>query len=156
MRTSTAGKGIPFFGAAPFSWVGRGPLRMGDARFDASYERVRDARDRPRAIAALGDAEVILALGGAARTGDAYVANVLTTEALNRQRRLAARFAAIAVGAAVFIVPRVLLQLVMADPRTDWPETLRLSATVALLLGAVAIGLAAYWRTKRRGSGAGV
>ena len=130
---------------------GGGAFAMGDVRFDAPYDSVRDASDRAKAIAALRDAEVLLALGGAAREGDRYLANVLTTEALNRHRRQTAWFAAVTLGAAFFIVPRVALQVFLADPRTDWSETLRVAATFLLLVGAGVVAALAYWRTRRLG-----
>lgn len=125
---------------------------MGDARFDPPYSRVRDATDRKAAIGALTDAEVLAALGGASRERDAYLANVLTTEALNRHRRLVALFAAVTYGSAAFILPRILLQFVFASPQTDPSELLRLLLTLALLFGSGTVALVAYLRAQRLAS----
>lgn len=125
---------------------------MGDVRFDSPYSRVRDATDRKEAIEALTDAEVIVALGGASKQNDAYLANVLTTEALNRHRRLVALFAAVAYGSAAFILPRLVLQFVFASPHTDPSEALRVLLTVVLLLASGTVALLAYLRAKRLAS----
>lgn len=122
---------------------------MGDTRFDPPYDRLRRSSDKVHLIAAMHDAEVIVALGGAARSGDAYLANVLATEALNRHRRLTALFAAVAYGAAAFIVPRVVLQFILADPRADASETLRMALTFVLLLVGGTTAAVAYWRARR-------
>lgn len=129
---------------------------MGDNRFDPPYDRVQAAADRAKAISAMYDAEVILALGGAARAGDTYLANVLTTEVLNRHRRLAAWFAAVAYGAAAFIFPRIVLTFVLADPRLDVSEAWRVLLTVVLLVASGTVAAAMYWRARRLGSSAGV
>lgn len=121
---------------------------LGDARFDSPYSRVRDAADRKEAIKALNDAEVLVALGGASKQNDAYLANVLTTEALNRHRRLVALFAAVAYGSSAFIFPRLVLQFVFASPHTDPSEALRVLLTVVLLLASGTIALLAYLRAK--------
>lgn len=59
---------------------------MGDVRFVAPYERLRDAADRTRTLRELSDSDVIAALAGASLQRDPYLANVLATEAQNRLR----------------------------------------------------------------------
>lgn len=60
---------------------------MGDARYRPIYDRLARARDRAAQIAGLADDEVIMALAAASETHDAFLANVLATEAMNRMRR---------------------------------------------------------------------
>lgn len=60
---------------------------MGDVRFEQYLARVREAHDPVRAIQKFDDDEVIAALAAASVERDAYFANVLATEALNRTRR---------------------------------------------------------------------
>lgn len=60
---------------------------MGDRRFDAAYKAVADSSDRSAAIRQLDDEEIIHALAAASRKMDAYLANVLAVEVLNRRRR---------------------------------------------------------------------
>lgn len=60
---------------------------MGDIRFRASYERIRDAENRIVALRSLSDEDVVEALAGASEGGDTLVANFLATEANNRVRR---------------------------------------------------------------------
>lgn len=58
---------------------------MGDVRFEAPFQRVRDAQDRASAVRALSDEDVVAALAGA--HDDALLVNILATEAANRIRR---------------------------------------------------------------------
>lgn len=60
---------------------------MGDIRFQKAFERVRDANDPGETIRSSSDDDIIAALGGASRTDDLYLANLLATEAQNRARR---------------------------------------------------------------------
>jgi signal transduction histidine kinase len=60
---------------------------MGDSRYRAFFERVRDANDRAREIRLLPDEGVVAALAASAEGNDPYLTNVLATEALNRLRR---------------------------------------------------------------------
>lgn len=57
---------------------------MGDSRFTAYYERMRDARDRNAELRSMPDEGVIAAL---AASHDPYLSNVLATEAMNRLQR---------------------------------------------------------------------
>lgn len=60
---------------------------MGDIRFQAAYRRLEAASDPAAEVRALADAEVVAALAATSRRGDALLANVLGTEALNRVNR---------------------------------------------------------------------
>lgn len=60
---------------------------MGDQRFRPHYDRVVGARNTQDEIARMTDDEVVQALGAASRERDPYLANVLTTAALNATRR---------------------------------------------------------------------
>ncbi|HVM46157.1 MAG TPA: PAS domain S-box protein [Candidatus Thermoplasmatota archaeon] len=62
---------------------------MGDLRFDAHLERVARAPDRAAAIRGMSDEEIVQALAAASKGADAYLANVLATEVMNRMRRAA-------------------------------------------------------------------
>lgn len=121
---------------------------MGDMRYLEAYERVQDADDRVAAIRRMNDAEVIKALGAAATEGDEYLANVLTTEALNRQRRFAALFAAITIGAAFFVALRLVLSIFFAARDPGIPDPVRLVLTIGILLAGTAVAGVTYWRAK--------
>ena len=73
----------------------------GVERFLRAYRTVDSAKpaDRVSAIRSLTDAEVVGALAMASRGSDAYLANVLATEAMNRNRRRLASLSAVAFGA---------------------------------------------------------
>ncbi|HWG90971.1 MAG TPA: PAS domain S-box protein [Candidatus Thermoplasmatota archaeon] len=60
---------------------------MGDLRFESFYEQVAESEDRAAEIAGLSDEAVIAALAAASLRSDAYLANVLASEAFNRVRR---------------------------------------------------------------------
>jgi PAS domain S-box-containing protein len=60
---------------------------MGDVRFAAPYRYVKDAADRARAMRGMDDESLIGALAGAAVEGDAFLVNVLASQAQNRARR---------------------------------------------------------------------
>lgn len=62
---------------------------MGDARFEHPLRRLLAASDRLGELRRMTDEEVIQALAAASKmpAGDAYVANVLATEAMNRMHR---------------------------------------------------------------------
>ena len=123
---------------------------MGDVRYDEAYERVADAADRGVAVRSLSHAEVIQALAAASRAHDPYLANVLATEALNRYRRLAAVFAAVALGTGFVIGARTVLLVFFAVDHHAWDDYLQLTAaTVVLLLGGI-VGLLAYRSARRR------
>ena len=123
---------------------------MGDARFEEPYERLADASDRASALRRLSHAEVIQALAAASRAQDPYLANVLATEALNRYRRLAALFAAIALGAGSVIGARTVLTLFFAFDHHDWDDHLQVAATVVVLIAGGVVGLLAYRGARRR------
>lgn len=71
---------------------------MGDTRFKAPYQRVKNAANALDEIRALSDEDVIAALSAAAAEKDPYVSNVLTTEAQNRVTRYSAIVATMAEG----------------------------------------------------------
>ena len=60
---------------------------MGDLRFEAHHQRVEAAGDPIREIRDMSDAAVVEALAAASRATDAYLANILATEATNRMHR---------------------------------------------------------------------
>lgn len=122
---------------------------MGDARFTPAYERLRHAGDRMAALASLDDTRVLLALGGAAGAGDSYLANVLTTEALNRHRRRAALQFAIAVAGLSFVVIGV-APIVVVDLEWGIPSWIILGSVFALFVLTAVLGGVAYWTARRR------
>lgn len=63
---------------------------MGDVRYNRYYQAIRDSPDPVATIRRMADEGVIAALAAAATEKDAYLANVLATEALNRVRRAGA------------------------------------------------------------------
>lgn len=129
---------------------------MGDRRYEEPYDRVKGAEDRRGAITGLDDAEVLQALAGASRGGDAYLANILATEALNRHRRNAAWCAAIAMGAGAAIVLRTLLLLFFAAHPDTWADDVVLLLTSLVLLAAGFLAFGVYRSTLRRGMKGGV
>jgi PAS domain S-box-containing protein len=60
---------------------------MGDRRFENVYRRLEQATDRASALRDMSDEEVVSALAQASDGRDAYLANILATEASNRMRR---------------------------------------------------------------------
>jgi hypothetical protein len=110
---------------------------------------VADSPEPHRVLAGLSFSDVLVALGGAARAGDGYVANVLVTEALNRHRRMAAFYGAITVGAAVFIIVRTLLVAAFAADVGVSP-LIAVAVTVLVLFIAAGIAFAAYATARRR------
>ena len=60
--------------------------------------RIRDARDRTRELQRMEDDDVIGAIAAVCRDRDAYLANVLATEALNRSQRTRAMISATSEG----------------------------------------------------------
>lgn len=76
---------------------------MGDVRFDRTLARFLSAADRTAELALMSDDEVVMALAAASKPGaaDAYVANVLATEAMNRLRRASTVAAYLAEGVVV-------------------------------------------------------
>lgn len=80
---------------------------MGDARYEQHFVKLREADDKAAALDALGDDEVIQALAASSLANDAYLANVLATEAMNRMRR--ARTLALNLAEGAFAVDRALV-----------------------------------------------
>lgn len=123
---------------------------MGDRRFDRAYEKVLAARDRVAAIADLSDTEVVYALAAASRKLDAYVANVLAVEVLNRRRLQRARLWGAVAGLAGAITLRTILILVDTLGGQQ-PLGLPLWVTSLLaILPAAALGIVVYLALRRR------
>lgn len=123
---------------------------MGDRRFDRSYEKVHSARDPAAAIAGLSDTEVVHALAAASRRLDAYFANVLAVEVLNRRRLERARLWGMLAGLAGLVVLGTILIFV---DTMGGPQLLGLPLWVASPLSifpAVALGLVVYLSLRRR------
>lgn len=59
---------------------------MGDTRFDRVLDRLEEAADRADAVKRLSHEELVQAMGALAKEADAFLANILATEALNRAR----------------------------------------------------------------------
>lgn len=114
---------------------------MGDRRFDAAYRTLTETPDRPTLLRAMRDEEVVHALAAASRKMDAYLANVLAVELLNRQRRQrATHFGAVA-GLVAFILLRNAL-LLRASLLGQSVDAASLGLTLAPLFGALVAGLA--------------
>ncbi|HLE96820.1 MAG TPA: PAS domain S-box protein [Candidatus Thermoplasmatota archaeon] len=60
---------------------------MGDRRFEAHLSRVEAADDPAEALRDMSDGAVVEALAAASRSTDAYLANIIATEATNRMQR---------------------------------------------------------------------
>lgn len=122
---------------------------MGDRRFDRVYEELEGAPDRSAHLAAMEDEAVIHALASASRRGDPYLANVLATEAVNRQRRAAARGAAFSLGALTALSVIVFFVTGFAiDPHNWRDEVVLLAVSLSLALGGC--GAWATYARKRR------
>ena len=122
---------------------------MGDARFDPPLARLRAASDRASALAALKDEEVLQALAASSKLEDAYFANVLATEALNRHRRLVARLWATGAAYLLVLVVASLVVLVAAISGAGIEPHEASLVWIALLAPPVAGGAAAYvWRLR--------
>ena len=118
---------------------------MGDLRFRDPLERVRDAHDRQAAIRDLSYDDLVLALGASSRERDPYVANVLTTELLNRSRRGTALVVGCTLGAAAaFLLLLSGIALLSTHPHN-------FDDHVFLLLAAAAFGLGAAGAVLARG-----
>lgn len=89
---------------------------MGDTRFDPAYRRVVDAEDKPHAIDSMSDEELVAALGGASRSTDPLLANVLATAAINRVVRARAVFRHMGEGAYVVDADGLIVEL---NPRAE-------------------------------------
>ena len=111
---------------------------MGDRRFDAAYEAIASSKDRAAAIADKSDAEVIHALAAASRRMDAYVANILAVEVLNRRRKQRAALWGAVVGLGASIVVRTILFLAYTD------DVMLTLVGLAALLPCGALGYAFY------------
>lgn len=111
---------------------------MGDLRFEAPLVRVRVADDRGRAIADLSYDDLILALGAASRERDAYLANILTSELLNRSRRGAALVFSAGLGVAAGIVLLFIGAALLSSHPHNFDDHVFLTLTfVALVVGAI-------------------
>lgn len=119
-------------------------------RFLPAYRTVDGTRsyERVRAIRALTDVEVVGALALASRTGDAYLANVLATEAMNRNARRGALLGALATGAATAGVGAcaMLLSLGIRAPASVAARA-PVAAALLVLLGLL-VGAWAYLRLR--------
>lgn len=71
---------------------------MGDLRYATVYDKVAASADPSRTLVEMSDNEVLAALAGASTGGDAYLANVIAVEAMNRARRREASMEAMAEG----------------------------------------------------------
>lgn len=121
---------------------------MGDRRFDAAYRTLTETRDRPAVLRAMPDEAVVHALAAASRKMDAYLANVLAVELLNRQRRKRAVTVGLIAGLAGFIILRTAILLRAELLRTS--DGVFVLGSLAALLGGTAIGLgAAAWMARR-------
>lgn len=111
---------------------------MGDARFQEPLQRITRASDRADAAADLSYDELVRALGAASRSGDPYLANVLTSELLNRSRRGTARVfsAGLGVAAAVLLLFTALAFL-GSHPHNFVDHVFLVVAFVALATGAL-------------------
>lgn len=122
---------------------------MGDARFDPPLARLRAASDRASALAALNDEEVLQALAASSKFDDAYLANVLATEALNRHRRLVARVWAAGVAYLLVLAVACLGVLLAAVSGAGIEPHEASFVWIALLAPPLAGGAAAYvWRLR--------
>lgn len=121
---------------------------MGDRRFEAAYRTVVEARDGAAAIRSLSDDELVHALAAASRKMDAYLANVLASELLNRQHRRRSLTVGVVTGAAAIVLLRT-LAILASDA---WDRELLLTSTLALVAGA-AIGAATYLLMRRAPAG---
>lgn len=115
---------------------------MGDTRFDEPILRIREAEDRQLAISALSYDDLILALGGASRGGDTYLANILTSELLNRSRRVAALIFSAGLGVAAGVVLLFIGAMLLSRHPHNFDDHMFLFlAFVALALGAIGAAL---------------
>lgn len=120
---------------------------MGDRRFDAAYRTLAETADRAAVLHAMADDELVHALAAASRRMDAYLANVLAVELLNRQRRHRALTVGLISGLAGFIALRTLIMLpggsAVWDPLLLW-------GSFGALAGATVIGFGVRtWMTRR-------
>ena len=112
---------------------------MGDRRFDEPLVRIKQASDRKREMDALTFEELVLALGSASRERDPYLANVLTSEILNRSRRGASHVFSAGLGIAAGIV----LLFIGAAFLTNHPHNFNDHVFLILAFVALAVGSAA-------------
>lgn len=77
---------------------------VGDVRFQAPYERLKESTRPAELLQSMSSEDVIAALAAASREQDPYVANVLATEALNRVGREAAAIDSL--GQGVYVVDK--------------------------------------------------
>lgn len=111
---------------------------MGDARFEEPLHRVTKAADRADAVARLSYDELVRALGAASRSGDPYLANILTSERLNRSRRGTARVFSAGLGvAAAVVLLFTLLAFFGSHPHNFVDHVFLLVAFTALAAGAI-------------------
>ncbi|HUR69593.1 MAG TPA: hypothetical protein VM370_10135 [Candidatus Thermoplasmatota archaeon] len=115
---------------------------MGDARFEDPLVRLKRSDDRKTAIDRMTYDDLILALGAASRERDPYLANVLTSELLNRSRRWTAHIFSAGLGVAAGIVLLFLSAgLMTAHPHNFDDHVFMLLTFVALVVGAIASAL---------------
>lgn len=123
---------------------------MGDRRYDAAYRAVAEAPDRSAAIRDLRHEEVVQALAAASKRMDAYLANVLAVEVLNRYRRQRAALGGAVAGLSTAVALRTFL-LVKAEvgARTPFDAAL-LWTSLGALIPAFLVGLAVMaWLLRR-------
>lgn len=123
---------------------------MGDRRFDASYERLLESRDRASAIRAMSDADVIHALAAASRRVDAYLANVLAVEAINRHRRQRAFLGGLVVAFGSAVAMRSVLIVKAGTGAYTAFDAALLYTSLAVLVPAAVLGFATWWLLLRR------
>lgn len=116
---------------------------MGDRRFDAAYKAVAESPDRSAAIRQLDDEEIVHALAAASRKMDAYLANVLAVEVLNRRRRNRALAWGMVVGLAFGILLRSFLLILSGQ------AFMAVLSLAAFIPGAL-VGFATYALVLRR------
>lgn len=109
---------------------------MGDARFEGSWQRLEQAKDRAGVVRDMPYEELVKALAASSRARDPLLANVLATEMLNRYRRGMPVMIAAAVGVLVGSVLGFTLTLFFALHPENLPDIVFPAVlVVALLLG---------------------
>lgn len=122
---------------------------MGDERYKEPLVRLRDAEDRKATMDDMTFEDLVLALGAASRERDPYMANVLTSEILNRSRRGTARVFSAGLGVAAGIVLLFIGAALLSNHPHNFDDHIFLILTfVALTVGS--IGAAAIHSPIRR------
>lgn len=124
---------------------------MGDVRFDGALNKLRQSEDRLRALRSLTDDEAVFALAAASKSNDRFLANVLATEILNRQRRANAVIAGAIGGALAVMAARTALLLAVALAAPAWPPVAAWAlSNLAFAIGAlVAVAIFRRYRGDR-------